>query len=218
MDTILTQFFSSPPIKKDEILRYAGIKENIPDMDALVDECILECENIFTYKVCYGIFPVSFDDGFVDLSFMKINSKALLENLSGSKEAVVFAATTGLSLDRHISKYMRISPSKALMLQAIGTERIESLCDSFCEYIKCSYGFTTPRFSPGYGDFPIEFQKDIFRILSPETKIGLTLNHSMLMSPSKSVTAVMGLTDKEETKKQNCSRCQKADCLYRRKL
>ena len=218
MNTVITKSFSPPPLRKDEILRYAGAEMGLFETDALLDECILECESVLTYKVCYGVFPITCCDGVLDLSFIKINSDSLFKNLSGCKEAILFAATIGLSLDRLISKYSRISPARALMLQAIGTERLESLCDTFNEYIQCEYGPIKPRFSPGYGDFPIEFQKDFFRILDPGRKIGLTLNESMIMTPSKSVTAVIGITDKEEAKKENCSRCQKTDCLFRRTL
>lgn len=52
-----------------------------------------------------------------------------------------------------------------------------------------------PRFSAGYGDLPLEVQKDIFRVLDCPRKIGLTLNDSLLMSPTKSVTAIVGIED-----------------------
>ena len=49
-----------------------------------------------------------------------------------------------------------------------------------------------PRFSPGYGDFPLTAQRDIFAILDCPKRIGLSLNQSLLLSPTKSVTAVIG--------------------------
>lgn len=54
--------------------------------------------------------------------------------------------------------------------------------------------YTRPRFSPGYGDLPINMQKDIFAALDCPRKIGLSLNESLLMSPSKSVTAIIGVS------------------------
>ena len=38
-------------------------------------------------------------------------------------------------------------------------------------------------------------QKDIFKILDCSKKIGLTLTDSLLMSPTKSVTAIVGIKD-----------------------
>ena len=46
--------------------------------------------------------------------------------------------------------------------------------------------YLRPRFSPGYGDFALEYQKDIFRMLECEKRIGITLTEGNLMMPSKS--------------------------------
>ena len=83
------------------------------------------------------------------------------------------------------------------MLQAIGAERIESLCNIFNTELATKMNSQdkklAPRFSPGYGDLPLEIQSDIFRVLNCSTKIGLTLNKSLLMTPTKSVTAIIGI-------------------------
>ena len=112
----------------------------------------------------------------------------------------MFAATVGLELDRLIARHSRLSPARALALQAYGAERIESLCDAFLRNVQsecASEGITLrPRFSPGYGDLPLSFQRTLFETLDCARKIGLTLNESLLMSPTKSVTAIVGLTHK----------------------
>ena len=79
-------------------------------------------------------------------------------------------------------------------MQALGAERIEALCDAFCDSLISEKGvLLRPRFSPGYGDLPLEVQKDIFSLLECHKRIGVSLNESLLMSPSKSVTAFVGL-------------------------
>ncbi|MBQ5601557.1 MAG: Vitamin B12 dependent methionine synthase activation subunit, partial [Clostridia bacterium] len=93
---------------------------------------------------------------------------------------------------------------------------IEALCDAFCADIKKEYNTgLEPRFSPGYGDLPLSAQKNIFAVLDPERRIGLTLNSSLLMSPSKSVTAFVGLVSTEKTSSNKCSLCEKTDCTLR---
>ena len=52
--------------------------------------------------------------------------------------------------------------------------------------------FFKPRFSPGYGDLSLEVQKEIFSLLDCPRKIGVSLGDSLLMTPSKSVTAIIG--------------------------
>jgi cobalamin-dependent methionine synthase I len=95
-------------------------------------------------------------------------------------------------MDRLIAKYSSISPAKALMMQAIGTERIESLCNTFCRDVAANRMITS-RVSPGYGDIPMEMQRDIFVLLDCSKRIGITLSESLLMSPTKSVTAIFGV-------------------------
>lgn len=219
INTVFTKTFDAPPIDKGEILRYAGTKESSPEIDALLEECLAEIKDKLSYKVCFAQFPLAFCHDAIDLSFMQVKSEKLRKNLSGCHSFVLFAATVGIEIDRMIAKYGRVSPSKALMLQAIGAERVESLCDLFNRTVSEEYGYTAPRFSPGYGDLSPEVQKDFFRVLEPNRKIGLTLNESMLMTPSKSVTAIIGISDEKQTEtKHSCSVCEKYDCSYRRIL
>ncbi len=213
--------FDEPPVCKTEILRYSGAKKGEEDdevMDILISS-FREVRKKLIYNVCYDKFSVDINGSVCDFGAFKIESKALAKNLSGCKSAIVFGATVGTQIDRLIAKYGSLSPSKALMLQAIGAERIEALCDAFCESVAISEDRKLkPRFSPGYGDVSLEVQKDIFRVLDCSKQIGLCLNDSLLMSPSKSVTAIAGVTDEkyEPIKKVNkCRNCAKIDCEFR---
>ncbi len=214
---ISSKTYNEPPFCEKEILRYAGCKEANSEISALVKSCINEIKTKLTYKVCYRQFEVKICNDICDFGAFTLRSKNLALNLSGCESGILFAATVGVGIDRLISKYGRISPSKALMFQAIGAERIEALCDTFCADISKEYNVgTKPRFSPGYGDLPLAAQKDIFAVLSPEKQIGLTLTDSLLMSPSKSVTAIVGLSDKtENTTTNKCALCDKRDCTFR---
>ena len=194
---ILSKIYAAPPICEREILRYAGCKGDAGEIQALLKNCINEVSKKLTYKVCYGEFQIKTVDNTCDFGVMSFESENLKKNLDECSKAVIFAATVGVELDRLIAKYGRISPSKAFMLQALGAERIESLCDVFCEDIKKEYNTKIkPRFSAGYGDLPLECQRQIFAVLNCEKRIGLTLNDRLIMSPSKSVTAIVGLCDK----------------------
>ena len=216
MDTeIYVKTYDAPQINKKEILRYMGAKELSKEIDGILSECLEEINNQISYKVCYSFFEISLKENYVDLGFFKVFSKDLSKNLRNCKKGIIFAATIGVGIDRLIIKYSKTSPLKALMFQAIGAERIESLCNVFNNEINKN-NYTVPRFSAGYGDLPIEFQKEIFKVLTPEKKIGLTLNESLVMSPSKSVTAVIGISDLPCEKKEGCSMCANKNCLFRR--
>ena len=78
-------------------------------------------------------------------------------------------------------------------------------------------GVLRPRFSPGYGDFDIRYQKSIMRMLDCAKNIGLTMTDSYMMTPTKSVTAVIGASPvKERCPIAGCEACARTDCAYRR--
>lgn len=237
---IVTKVYTEPPICEKEILRYAGCKGSDEELLQLLRACVDEVSSRLSYKVCYMELPSTKIEDYCDFGCVKIQSKDLAKNLYGCEKVVLFAATIGVEIDRLIAKYGRISPTKALLFQAIGAERIEALCDAFCEDLeKALYDEKNetpkislhPRFSPGYGDVPLEIQKEIFQILGCSKRIGLSLNDSLLMSPSKSVTAFVGIEragnmeapvnisrEAEEDKthgKIKCATCNNTECAYR---
>ena len=245
---VVTKSYTEPPICKKEILRYAGCKKSgqetlqlsaenavtcgTDQITALLEESLEEILPRLSYKVCYIELSLVIEDDVCDFGCMRIQSKDLVKNLQGCDKVVLFAATIGVEMDRLIARYGHLSPAKAVMLQAIGAERIEALCDVLCEEVqrmKTQAMSLRPRFSPGYGDLPLETQKDIFRVLNCSKNIGLSLNDSLLMSPSKSVTAFVGLAQAQsdnsvdecrsanvhEENLHNCAICKKTDCVYR---
>ena len=213
----------------EEILRYAGAGgSGQEDILRLAEECAGLTRGRLSFRVCWREFPVTSDETGMDLGFARTDAASLRRRLAGCDRAVLFAATVGLEMDRLIVRYSAVSPARALMLQAVGAERIESLCDLFCEDTARRAARegrrTRPRFSPGYGDLPLEMQRDIFRALDCQRAIGLTLNESLLMSPSKSVTALIGIGPDTGTAKEaadvpdasgGCAGCAETDCLYR---
>jgi hypothetical protein len=52
------------------------------------------------------------------------------------------------------------------------------------------------KLSVGYGDWPLEEQRDIFAILDPKKHIGVELNEACLMIPEKSVSGLIGMKRK----------------------
>lgn len=186
-----------PAVNKKEALRFAFCSQADAEVELLFDSCMREMAPCLSCKVCYAEFPVNLKGNLIDLGFTCVESADLAKNLAGCERIVLFAATVGAGVDRLIAKYSRVSPAKAHMLQALGSERVESLCDVFCEEIAknaAERGFSVrPRFSPGYGDLELALQTQIFQTLDIKRNLGVSLNESLLMFPSKSVTAIVGL-------------------------
>ncbi len=200
MNTQITKV-SYPTLSKpsvSEILRYLHTNAEDAQSLALIDECIGEISGKLTPRAVYREYDIGKKrDGSLELGFCSVISKDLAKALDGCGSIVLFAATLGSEADRLLLRYTKTSPARALVLDAVLSERIEALCDMLETEITMGKG-SRPRFSAGYGDLPIELQKDIFCALDCEKHIGLTLTESLLMSPTKSVTAIIGITDKVE--------------------
>ncbi len=177
-----------------EALRYIGVTSAVPD-----DKLLSAVENVKTeivraakYAACYASVSCVISDDVIVLGELSVRSKALAKNLRGCSRAFVFAATAGAEIDRLISREMVKSPVRGLIADSLGSSAIEAFCNNLngklSENIK-----TRPRFSPGYGDFDIAFQKKLIQMLDARRKIGLSLTDSCMMTPSKSVTAVIGI-------------------------
>lgn len=185
--------YNTPEIDRKEILRYARVEQSDPMTDALLDRCIAEAAPLLSYKLCYSRFPASVEGDRVDLGFSVVDSHSLALCLRECDEIILFCATVGAELDRLIKKQSLLSPSAAVILQALGSERVEALCDLFCDEMAKETGRQLrPRFSPGYGDLSLELQRDIFACLCP-SRIGVALSDNLFMTPSKTVTAIIGV-------------------------
>ena len=190
MTDVQIKLLPAPATDVKEILRYARWPEASADMK-LLNSCLRELLPDLRYAVCWREMNVRVQDDGVDLEGLAIPSAALAGRLNGCGRALLFAATVGAAPDRLIRKYSRLSPVRALLFQAIGTERVEALCDAFT----CDFPVIGQRFSPGYGDLPLSCQKQIFELLDCPRRLGLTLTESLLMLPAKSVTAIQGIRE-----------------------
>ena len=194
---ITVREFALPSASIGDVLRYSGCAQIPPDMEELAKVCTAEAKEIFCGKVVYTEIPVKKTEKGLDLGFAQVHSRDLAKNLNGCENIIVFCATVGHGIDRLIKKYGVVSPAKAVIFQGLGAERIEALCDLFCAELENENYTARPRFSPGYGDLPLEIQKDIFRALNCPKHIGATLNESLLISPTKSVSAIVGMKKRD---------------------
>ncbi len=174
MDRVEVKNYTLPAVDERETLRYAGIKGEGEAFKPLLAECIFEGLPLVTPRVAY--LSLAKEELYALIPSAKA-SESLAAFLEGSERVLLFAATVGLGIDRLLARYASVSPVKALFFQALGAERIERLCDEFCQ--------GKPRFSAGYGDFPLAAQREIFRALDCPKRLGLTLTESLMMKPTK---------------------------------
>lgn len=213
-------------IRRKEIYRYLGIQGGEPDQATRdLTECVIgELRDNLLLREFHQGFPLRLEedpDHTIDLTCFRTRSRSLEKNLRGCEEVILLAATIGPRVDLLLRRYSATQASRALVMQAASAEFIEAWCNLICDRLKAEYGrrglHLRPRFSPGYGDFPLGVQKDIFQALQVEKRVGIALTNSLLMVPSKSVTAVIGAGSSDlACVREGCEVCTKANCLFRR--
>ena len=216
-------------INRKEIYRYLGYGTNTPDdnVNAMIKEVLTSLLDSISPRNIYKIFACSAAERIVVLkgenTTFAFESRNLAANLAQCRHVIMLAATLGLEADKLLQKYEILNMTKATITQACGAACIEAYCNILQEQICAEVSkdntalYLRPRFSPGYGDFPLECQSSLVSALELSKRIGVTLTDSLLMAPSKSVTAVIGLSKKPRVcTVQGCEVCGKKDCPYRR--
>ena len=206
-----------------EAVRYLGYGKTTIDEKILImiQESFVELEKISELKSNYRIFELTENDDELQIEKLQIKSTSLQKNLKGCRRVILFGATMGIRVDRKIRTYEITNIAKAVVMQACAAAMLEEYCDEVQDKIAQQLAedklYLRPRFSPGYGDFSILHQKEILDMLDAPKRIGLTMTDAYMLAPTKSVTAIIGVSNKKEPCHQKgCEECTKADCLYRR--
>jgi hypothetical protein len=214
-------------IDRVEALRYMGYRGQRMDanVEKLLDECIDEVMLVSKTSFLYDIFDMESKEEGLHLigTTLLLRGKDIKAHLSGAEKCAVMAVTLGLEVDRRIDFYSRTELAKALVFNACAAAAVESLCDTVQGKIEAearSMGLEiTSRYSPGYGDFPIDIQKELSKVLKTYERLGLSVNESSIMIPRKSVTAFIGMK-REKCRKENnkCKSCKYSDCVFRKEV
>lgn len=209
------------PVKEvQRYMGYHGIVDIAPEMQEKINKAI---EHLGTqshprviskeYRITVAEKTVTLHAENDDVTF---ESEGLVRNLTGCCGAILLAATVGPACDMLVRRASITSAADAAVYQAAGAAAIEAFLDDYNDKLKASYEarglFLRPRFSPGYGDLKLEHQKDWFRLLDITKQIGIELTDSLLMVPTKSVTAIIGIgIDKSKTGCTGCKGCNRHD-------
>lgn len=213
-------------IDRKEVLRYLGCKKLETDRitNNIIESSIEEINDISDFKYIFNIYDIdkSNNNIYISNSTCSLNGNDIYNHLKQSEKCVIMAVTLGVSVDKKIKYYSNIDITRSVIMDACATASVENLCDSVENIIKeiaSDNGYyTTRRFSPGYGDFPIESQFKILDILKAQTKIGLTVTDTNILISRKSITAIIGLNKDECFSHFKCDECKMFnDCTYSKK-
>ena len=203
-------------IRRREVWRYLGYGGNAPQPEEQqkIEAVIAQLERTVTPRNIYLEKPCCVEKGGVEIEGIRFSSALLARNLAGCQGVILMAATLGAEADLQVRRYQARSMAEAAIAQAVCAELLECYLDGVCQEIageKEKDGlFLRPRYSPGYGDLALEAQRDCRR------RLGVSLTDGNMMTPTKSVTAFIGLSHTcRRGEKSGCQACGKQDCAFR---
>lgn len=210
-------------IDTDLALRYMGFKMNgANDFMPVVTDCLNELCGCISPQYVYKLFDItSTPDGIcVEGTDLVLTGNSVREHLSGCKKCVLMAATLSAAADTLIRRYSAYDMTRSFVTDCLASAAIESVCDSAEKDMRSKLPdkFFTWRFSPGYGDLPLDLQQTVLSVLNAGKRIGLNVTDSMMLVPSKSVTAVIGVSDEPVLKRnRGCPDCNMFEtCSFRK--
>ena len=175
-------------------------------------------------KYVYRVLPIERTDDKIRLSgtSLCIEGKDAEKLLSECSSCIVMAATVGQKTDMMLRRAQVYSMADAVILDSCASSAIESICDQLNEDLRKEFEskglFLTDRYSPGYGDMPLSMQTELCRLLQTEKRIGLSVSPGLTLTPSKSVTAIIGISDRPQKMREvSCDGCRLKDTCNLRK-
>ena len=213
-------------INRQEVLRYLGYKgQKIDDnMNEMIDLCREEVKKIIVPRAVYEYRDISMTEKGVEIkeTNLILTGNDIRNHLNSSKKCVLMAVTLGNEIEKKTRLYEKINLTRALIIDACATTAVEEICDILEEKVRREaedQGMKiTFRYSPGYGDLPLDIQDNFLRVLDAQRRIGLTVSENNLLFPRKSVTAIIGIVSSDtKIKNKSCENCSNYEnCSFRR--
>lgn len=212
-------------VDREEFLRYLGWKGQETDdtFAQKLDEAAKHALGASEPRSAVRRFALTREFALAGTGFV-LEGKDIRAHLAGCSAVFLMAATIGSAPERELMRLMRASAHAALLFDTACSCVIESYCDDICADLQqgCPT-LLTPRFSCGYGDFPLQAQREICALLRTDARLGLCCDESFLLTPRKSVTAVIGITDIPYSPEKapvrcghKCAACGNAGCAFRK--
>lgn len=212
-------------LDKSEAFRYMGYSESAPDenIKKITEDCERSLLEVIEPCAVYHIFEIEHTDDGVAVcgTSLVLKGSAVSEHLDGCQRAVLIAATLSAHADKLIRRFETFDMTRAVITDFLASAAVEQVCNEVDEVVRREFSeyHQTWRFSPGYGDLPLDIQGEFLDVLQAQKRIGLSATENSILTPRKSVTAVIGLSKNEISKsRRGCAGCNMKDvCQFRKR-
>ncbi len=206
----------------DEALRYLRVRGEARALRAEVERAAEELARTLPPKWIWRAFPLEQTPEGVALvgSGVTLTGTLARRMLRECDTAALLCCTLGMAFEQRLRALERRDMGGAAILDACGSAWVEKGCDMAEAELAGRFAprHLTDRFSPGYGDLPLSLQPAVLAALDAQTRLGVHLSESFLMTPGKSVTAVVGVADTPQPARvRGCEFCaMRESCEYRK--
>lgn len=222
--------YAIPSVDRCEVLRYLGYSGQGlgPELEALLDEQVARCLEVVSPRASLATFDVSAREELPDgtprvrLSgtALVLDGRSIGEFLRGAVAVGVFAVTVGMGVEAELRRLSLVDRVAQVVFDAAATAAVERAADAAEASLVAEAArrglFAGGRFSPGYGDLPLATQGVLLPALDAQRRLGITLSSALLMSPTKSVTAIVGMHGEPSRARPGCAGCPCLDfCTLR---
>ena len=207
-----------------DALRYMRAKEPDAKLINNIKSGFEHLNNIMRPRKVYGVFNIVRNKNYLSIANINLNSLNLNNLLINSQDCCLMAVTLGHETDREILIAQNRSMADGLILDACASVMADVICDNLeleiIDNLNKNKNLNlklTPRFSPGYGDVPLDVSQEIIEVLNADKYIGLSMTRSGMMSPVKSITAFAGVINNNLNFNFNkCEACNNnQNCVYK---
>ncbi len=209
-----------------ETRRYAGLKNAEKFEERNITDACEDALLLLDVRGIWKIYDYDEKNHIVQSEpHFLIEGNSIEKHLAGCEKVACLAVTVGENIEREVTgRFRKGKYLSSMLLDAAATAAVEQAADLtekaiFREVSREGYKMKS-RYSPGYGDWSLVQQKDLYRLTGAD-EVGIKLTISMMLMPRKSVTAIIGLekvcTDKKNSpdEEKSCANCNNENCMFR---
>lgn len=199
--------YSLSSLPRRAVLRTLGYRgqEIAPGIDARIDGCAARALELAHPRSSWAVFDVvgrsARDDGASEIHLagtaLTLTGSSIARHLDGAVSCAVMAVTVGMDVERELKRLSATDSVASVIFDAaasVAAEEAAAACQKSISADAAARGlYTNARFSPGYGDLPLAVQPVLLASVDAQRRLGIALTDTLLMVPTKSITALMGI-------------------------